>query len=78
MDIKAFRNACFDLVKECNDVRATDPDVINMLVKDDDDGLWIRFTAIGSLLDYCENNETESVFVYCLKDLAISRLLRIL
>lgn len=78
MDSKAFRNACFDLVKECADVRATDPASANLLIKNDDDGLWIRFIAIGSLLDYCRNNETESVFVYCLKGLAISRLLRIL
>ena len=72
METKAFRKACFDLVTECDDVRATDPDVISKLVKEDDDGLWIRFTAIGSLLDYCNNNETGSVLAYWLKALAIS------
>lgn len=75
MDTNAFRKACFDLVDEFDDVRATDPDVISKLVKEDDDGLWIRFTAIGSLLDYCENNETESVLDYCLKGLAIAMLI---
>lgn len=75
MDTNAFKKSCFDLVTESNDVRVNDPDTANMIVKEDDDGLWIRFTAIGSLLDYCENNETESVFVYCLKCVAIAMLI---
>lgn len=75
MKTKAFQKVCFDLVTESNDVRVNDPDTANMIVKEDDDGLWIRFTAIGSLLDYCENNETESVFVYCLKGVAIAMLI---
>lgn len=75
MRTEAFRKACFDLVEECKDVRATDPDVVKMLVKGDDDGLWIRFTAIGSILDYCENKETESVLSYCLKGVAIAMLI---
>lgn len=75
MDTKAFKKSCFDLVTEANNVRVNDPDTANMIVKEDDDGLWIRFTAIGSLLDYCENNITESVFVYCLQAVAIAMLI---
>lgn len=75
MDNKSFRKACFDLVKESNDVRAKEPDIADLLVKHDDNGLWIRFTAIGSLLDYCQNNETGSVFAYCIKGLAITMLI---
>lgn len=65
MDIKAFNKALFDLVKECKEARAAGADVADQMVKEDDDGLWIRFTAIGSLLDYCENSRTESAFAYC-------------
>lgn len=75
MNIEAFRKACFDLVYECDDVRATDPASANLLIKNDDDGLWIRFIAIGSLLDYCENNETESVFAHCIKGVAIAMII---
>lgn len=65
MDIEAFRKASFDLVTECMELHVTRPEVSDQLVKMDDDGLWIRFTAIGSLIDYCENNEEGSVLDYC-------------
>lgn len=65
--IKAFRKAAFDLIEGYNEARVKHADAADMVVKYDDDGIWIRFTAIGSLLDYCNNNETESVFEYCLK-----------
>lgn len=73
--IKAFRKASFDLVSEYNEARVTHPDIASMVVKNDDDGLWIRFTAIGSLLDYCKNEETESVFEYCAKGAVVALLI---
>ena len=75
MDIKAFKKACFDLAREATDIRATDPDIANMLVKEDEDGLWIRFTAIGSLLDYCQSNESDSVFSYCIRGAVLAALM---
>ena len=73
--IKAFRKASFDLVSEYKEARVTHPDVADMVVKIDDDGIWIRFTAIGSLLDYCNNHETESVFEYCAKGAVVALLI---
>lgn len=67
-----FRKACFDLVQESKDIRSSDPGIADLLVKQDEDGLWIRFTAIGALLDYCWNNETESVFSYCVKSVVLA------
>ena len=76
--IKAFRKASFDLVEACAEARVKHPDAADMLVKNDDDGLWIRFTAIGSLIDYCDycnNNESESVFEFCLKGAVVALLI---
>ena len=73
--IKAFKKASFDLLSEYNEARVTHPDVADMLVKNDDDGIWIRFTAIGSLLDYCNDNITESVFEYCAKAAVVAMLI---
>lgn len=73
--IKAFRKASFDLVSEYNEARVTHPDIADMVVKNDDGGIWIRLTAIGSLLDYCNNHETESVFEYCAKGAVVALLI---
>lgn len=73
--IKAFRKASFDLIEECNKARVKHPDAADMLIKVDDDGIWIRFTALGSLLDYCNNDETEPVFEYCLKGAVVALLI---
>ena len=73
--INAFRKASFDLVEACAKERVKHPDAADMLIKNDDDGLWIRFTALGSLLDYCDNNESESVFEYCLKGAVVALLI---
>lgn len=73
--INAFRKASFDLLSEYNEARVTHPDVADMLVKNDDDGIWIRFSAIGSLLDYCNNHETESVFEFCAKGAVVALLI---
>ena len=73
--INAFRKASFDLLEEYNEARVKHPDIADMVVKNDDDGIWIRFTAIGSLLDYCKYNETESVFEYCLKGVVVALLI---
>lgn len=73
--IKAFRKASFDLVSEYNEARVTHPDIASMVVKNDDDGLWIRFTAIGSLLDYCNSDKTEPVFEYCAKGVVFALLM---
>ena len=70
--IKAFRKASFDLLSEYKEARVTHPDVADMLVKIDDDGIWIRFSAIGSLLDYCNDNITGSVFEHCAKGAVVA------
>jgi len=76
MTIKDFRKACFDLVTESEEIRENEPGIADLLVKHDEDGLWIRFTTIGALLDYCSNNnETGFIFSYCIKCVVLSSLL---